>query len=41
MQEDNLYVRKNYLIITSNEGLQKAERELKEYYEDLKYSYQI
>lgn len=38
MQEDNLYVRKNYLIITSNEAYKKAERELKEYYEDLKYS---
>lgn len=38
MQEDNLYVRKNYLIITSNETYEKAERELKEYYEDLRYS---
>lgn len=38
MQEDNLYVRKNYLIITSNESYEKAERELKEYYEDLRYS---
>lgn len=38
MQEDNLYVRKNYLIITSNEVYEKAERELKEYYEDLRYS---
>lgn len=38
MQEDNLYVRKNYLIITSNEAYEKAERELKEYYEDLRYS---
>ncbi len=38
MQEDNLYVRKNYLIITSNEPYEKAERELKEYYEDLRYS---
>lgn len=39
MQEDNLYVRKNYLIVTSNEAFEKAERELKEYYEDLKYSF--
>lgn len=38
MQEDNLYVRKNYLIITSNEPYEKAERELKEYYEDIRYS---
>lgn len=38
MQEDNLYVRKNYLIITSNEPYEKAERELKEYYDDLRYS---
>ncbi len=38
MQEDNLYVRKNYLIITSNEAYERAERELKEYYEDLRYS---
>lgn len=38
MQEDNLYVRKNYLIITSNESYEKAEREIKEYYEDLRYS---
>lgn len=38
MQEDNLYVRKNYLIITSNDSYEKAERELKEYYEDLRYS---
>lgn len=38
MQEDNLYVRKNYLIITSSESYEKAERELKEYYEDLRYS---
>lgn len=39
MQEDNLYVRKNYLIVTSNEAYEKAERELKEYYEELKYSF--
>lgn len=38
MQEDNLYVRKNYLIITSFEPYDKAERELKEYYDDLRYS---
>lgn len=38
MQEDDLYVRKNYLIITSSEPYDKAERELKEYYDDLRYS---
>lgn len=38
MQEDDLYVRKNYLIITSFEPYDKAERELKEYYDDLRYS---
>ena len=38
MQEDDLYVRKNYLIVTSFEPYDKAERELKEYYEDLRYS---
>ncbi len=38
MQEDNLYVRKNYLIITSNENYQKAEIDLKEFYNGLKYS---
>lgn len=37
MQEENLYVRKNYLIVTSNEPFDKAERELKEFYDDLKY----
>ena len=38
MQEDDLYVRKYYLIITSSEPYDKAERELKEYYDDLRYS---
>ena len=38
MQEDDLYVRKNYLIVTSFESYDKAERELKEYYDDLRYS---
>lgn len=38
MQEEDLYVRKNYLIITSFEPYDKAERELKEYYDDLRYS---
>ena len=38
MQEDDLYVRKNYLIITSFEPYDKAERELNEYYDDLRYS---
>lgn len=38
MQEDDLYVRKNYLIVTSFEPYDKAERELKEYYDDLRYS---
>lgn len=37
MQEDDLYVRKNYLIVTSFEPYDKAERELKEYYDDLRY----
>lgn len=38
MQEDNLYVRKNYLIITSNEDYQKAQIDLKEFYNGLKYN---
>lgn len=38
MQEDDLYVRKNYLIVTSFEPYDKAELELKEYYDDLRYS---
>ena len=39
MQEENLYVRKNYLIITSTETFEKAVVELKEFYDDLKYSF--
>lgn len=38
MQEENLYVRKNYFIMTSTEPLEKAESELKEYYSELKYN---
>ena len=39
MQEENLYVRKNYLIVTSTETFEKAVVELKEFYDDLKYSF--
>jgi len=38
MQEENLYVRKNYLIIESKEPYNKALIELKEFYDDLKYN---
>lgn len=38
MQEENLYVRKNYLIVTSNEPFEKAQKELVEIYDDLKYN---
>lgn len=38
MQEDNLYVRKNYCIIESNEPLEKAKSDLEKYYNDFKYS---
>ena len=38
MQEENLYVRKNYLIVTSTENSEKAKTELKEFYKNLKYS---
>lgn len=37
MQEENLYVRKNYLIITSNQSLEKAEMELKETFNNIQY----
>lgn len=38
MQEENLYVRKNYLIITSEEYFVKAQSELKGFFQGLKYS---
>lgn len=38
MQENNLYVRKNYCIIDSNEPIEKAKIELEDYYNDFKYS---
>lgn len=38
MQEENLYVRKNYLIIESKEPFDKALIELREFYDDLKYN---
>lgn len=38
MQEENLYVRKNYLIVTSNDIYEKAKADLKEFYYGLKYS---
>lgn len=37
MQEDDLYVRKNYLIVSSFETRNKAEYGLKEFYSNLKY----
>lgn len=37
MQEDNLYVRKNYLIISSNEHFNKAQTDLFDYYNEIKY----
>lgn len=37
MQEENLYVRKNYLIITSNEIYQKAKTELLEFGNNIKH----
>lgn len=37
MQEEDLYVRKNYLIISSFEAREKAEYNLKEFYNNLKY----
>lgn len=38
MQEDDLYVRKNYCIIDSFEPYEKARVELDKYYNDLKYN---
>jgi len=38
MQEDNLYVRKNYFIASSNEPFLKADAELVEFFQNLKYS---
>lgn len=38
MQEDNLYVRKNYFIASSNEPFLKADAELEEFFQNLKYS---
>ncbi len=38
MQEDDLYVRKNYCIIDSLEPLEKAEIELDKYYNEFKYN---
>ena len=37
MQEENLYVRKNYLIITSNEIYQKSKTELLEFCNNIKH----
>ena len=37
MQEEDLYVRKNYLIVTSCEERTKSEANLKEFYNNLKY----
>lgn len=37
MQEEDLYVRKNYLIVSSFEAREKAEYNLKEFYQNLKY----
>lgn len=38
MNEKDLYVRKNYLIITSSGEREKVERELKNYYDGLKFN---
>ena len=38
MQEENLYVRKNYFIITSNETYDKAKKELDDFYSEFKYN---
>ena len=38
MQEDDLYVRKNYCIIDSFEPLEKAKIELEKYYNDFKFN---
>ncbi len=37
MQQEDLYVRKNYLIVSSFEEREKAECRLKEFYNNLKY----
>lgn len=41
MQEENLYVRKNYLILQSNEAYNKAIMDLMEIYEELRYSFSV
>lgn len=38
MKEENLYVRKNYFIISSNEHFLKADAELEEFFQNFKYS---
>lgn len=38
MQEENLYVRKNYLIVTSNETYSKAEKELQDFLSEFRYN---
>lgn len=38
MQEENLYVRKNYFIVTSNETYDKAEKELKDFFSEFRYN---
>ena len=41
MKEENLYVRKNYLILQSNEAYNKAIMDLMEIYEELRYSFSV
>lgn len=41
MQEENLYVRKNYLILQSTEAYNKAIIDLMEMYEELRYSFSV
>ena len=41
MQEENLYVRKNYLILQSTEAYNKAIMDLMEIYEELRYSFSV
>ena len=38
MQEENLYVRKNYFIVTSNETYSKAEKELQDFLSEFRYN---
>ncbi len=38
MKENNLYVRKNYLIASSNEPFLKADLDLEEFFQNLKFS---